>query len=99
MAFESLAKLRPQIKYRFWACIGHEGQTLDDLEEKMLELGNRIIEVDEENQRILVAQIEESGGEQWGCRICLAEGSLVIVDSEAELTAHCDLEHEGWRNE
>lgn len=83
-----LSKLRPQVRYKFWAAIGHDGQTLDDLVAKMEELGNQVIEIDHENQRILVAHREETGQDLWGCTMCLREGEVVIVDQEKELKDH-----------
>ncbi|SRR6266571_8003582 len=96
--FDIIGKIRPQIETRSWAGLGHPGQTLQDLERILLEAGNRILEIDEANQRILIAQAHETGEDVWGCRLCLASGQgIVIVDSETELIAHCDEEHPGWR--
>lgn len=95
--FNQLSKIRPQVEYKFWASIGHEGQTLDDLEVKMTEIGNTVIARDEENQRLLVALAQGTGEDVWGCTICLNQGSLTICDTYDELEEHCDNEHEGWR--
>ncbi len=95
--FDAIGKIRPQLRSRAWASPGQPGQTLDDLQARLVEAGNVILEVDEENQRILVAENEGAGEDVWGCRICLAKGKLVIVDTESELINHCDECHEGWR--
>ncbi len=93
-----LGQLKPSFAYKFWASIGHEGQTLDDLIEKMEALGNTILEVDEDNQRVMVAKWDETQ-DRWGCSMCLMTGSIVITDSEDELRAHLDNVHPGWEEE
>ncbi len=95
--FDTIGKITPHVRSRAWANIGHDGQTLEELKQKLLEAGNAILEVDEENQRILIARNEEAGRDVWGCRLCLAEGTIIIVDTEQELVAHCDENHPDWR--
>jgi hypothetical protein len=97
MSPQELAQLKPQIEYKFWAVPGHPGQTLDDLMIKMEDIGNIVIERDDENQRLLVALMTEEQ-DRWGCIICFHEGAVIITDSEEELLDHCDESHEGWRN-
>jgi len=96
--WDAIGKIRPQIEYKFWAGLGQDGQTLSDLIHKMEDLGNTVLEIDKPGQRLLVAALSEPGPPQWGCRICLEEGSIVIVDTETELIGHCDTEHLNWRN-
>lgn len=96
MSFETLGKIRPQIEYKFWASPGQD-QTLSELSRKMVEIGNTVLDVDVEGNRLLLQRYTQDQ-DVWGCRICYANLELVIVDSEEELLAHCDADHEGWRN-
>lgn len=95
--FNTIGKIRPQVKYKYWASLGHEGQTLADLILKMEELGNTVLEIDEDGNRILLARSQHEGEDQWGCRICLDENlALVIVNTEEELLNHYNDNHPGW---
>lgn len=64
----------------------------------MIDIGNTILERDEENQRLLIAYATEQLADVWGCIICLTSGNgIVICDNYEELENHCDEIHEGWR--
>lgn len=94
---ETLGKLRPTLHYKFWAQPGQD-QTLKELRKQMEAVGNTVLKVDRKGNRLLLAQRVEDGTPQWGCRICLEAGvGIIVCDTEAELTAHADNEHPGWR--
>jgi hypothetical protein len=54
----------------------------------MEEIGNTVLEVDEVNNRLLVAQTREEGPVVYGCSICFHTGQIVIFDQESEMKAH-----------
>jgi hypothetical protein len=90
-----LAHARPQISYKFWAGLGHPGQTLADLVAVLERAGNAVLEIDEENQRVLCARWDETL-DRWGCMLCLDRGSITLLDSESEYRHHLEQVHE-WR--
>jgi hypothetical protein len=80
------------VQFKFWLQPG-QGQALEQAMIQAEVAGNEILEVDEVNQKILVAHT--SSGPLWGCRFCLEEGKIVIVDTEEELNVHAREVH-GW---
>jgi hypothetical protein len=90
----ALARLVPQVTYRFKAYPAH-GQTLHQLAETLRDLGNPILHEDEEEGWILCSQFSEAS-DSWGCAVCLQDGKVCLLDSEDELRAHLDITHPGY---
>jgi hypothetical protein len=93
-----LTALRARSEVRMWAGIGQPGQTVDDLAAKMEQIGNQVLEIDYENERVLCLHRGGIEQDQWGCRLCLINSDITIVDTEEELLNHCEDAHPDWRS-
>jgi hypothetical protein len=91
------APVHPTIRYSIKALPEH-GDTVTALAEKLLAAGHTILEVNEAENFVLLAQRTETD-ERWGCTLCFALGTVTLLDTLDEIRAHCDIEHSGWEEQ